>query len=162
MKTEICIITAFNAEVKYCFHSVIGVCNNMELASSEMRAYIAKTFENSMVLNEDDNGACNGRFDDWIDKNYIFGSPDLWSYFDLSNLKSYQLKIHKAAIDANQHEAYALLRSSIVGVDTELLGVYSSQYEADGALNAIDLDDGWADEGYYDGHYTTVEKFKID
>lgn len=143
-------------------HSVIGACKALDLVVAKLRERITVTFEDNKEWWEDED-AIDERYQEWIDENYLDDEHLAWSYTDDDGVE-YLFKIVAAEIESDSllQEAFAVLHTCIDGVDntTELVGVYTSQEDADKALEAyrseVQCEDCFVE------HVVTVERFTIE
>ncbi len=153
------------ADFESCTHSVIGACKALDLAVAKLIKHIAETFENNKEWweDEEDEDAINEQYQKWIAENYLDDELLAWSYTDDDGVE-YLFKIVAAEMesDSMSQEAFAVLYTCIDGVDntTELVGVYTSQEDADKALEAyrseVQCEDCFVE------HVVTVERFTIE
>ena len=165
MSDHVFLITSHEADFESCTHSVIGACRALDLAVAKLREHIAVTFEDNKGWweDEDDEDAINEQYEEWIAENYLDDEHLAWSYTDDDGIE-YLFKIVAAEIelDSMSQEAFAVLHTCIDGVDntTELVGVYTSQEDADKALeeyrSEVQCEDCFVE------HVVTVERFTIE
>lgn len=149
-------------------HSVIGACNALDLAVAKLREHIAETFEDNKEWweDEEDEDAINEQYEEWIDENYLDEEHLVWTYTDDDGIE-YLFMIVAAEIGSGSpsQEAFAVLHTCIDGVDnkTELVGVYTSQEDADMALEAHQLAiQCEEDVDSFIENVVTVERFTIE
>ena len=165
------LIISHEADFESCTHSVIGACMALDLAVAKLREHIAVTFENNKEWwedeeDEEDEDAINEQYQEWIAENYIDDEHLAWSYTDDDGVE-YLFKIVAAEIESNSmsQEAFAVLHTCIDGIDntTELVGVYTSQEDADKALEAYRSEvQCEEDEDCFIENVVTVERFTIE
>lgn len=156
------LLFSHEADFESCTHSVIGACKALDLAVAILREHIAGTFEDNKECWEDED-AIDERYQEWIDENYLDDEHFVWSYTDDDGTE-YLFKIVAAEIESGfpLQEAFAILHTCVDGVDnkTELVGVYTSQEDADKALEAyrseVQCEDCFVE------HVVTVERFTIE
>ena len=162
------LITYQGVDTEYCTHSVIGACKALDLAVAKLREHIAVTFEDNKEWweDEDDEDVINEQYQEWIDENYLDDEHLAWSYTDDDGVE-YLFKIVAAEIESDSllQEAFAVLHTCVDGVDnkTELVGVYTSQEDADKALEAYQSEARCEeDEDCFVENVVTVERFTIE
>lgn len=117
----------------------------LDLAIAKLREHIAVIFEDNKERweDEEDENAINEQCQEWIDENYLDEEHLAWSYTDDDGAE-YLFKIVAAEIesDAPLQEAFAVLHTCIDGVDnkTEVVGVFTSQEDADKAKDVYQLE----------------------
>ena len=168
MKVLLYLIISHETDFESCTHSVIGACKALDLAVAKLREHIAETFEDNKEWWEDEENedAINEQYQEWIDENYLDDEHLAWSYTDDDGIE-YLFKIVAAEIESGSplQEAFAVLYTCIDGVDnkTELVGVYTSQEDADKALEAYQAEARCEeDEDYFVENVLTVERFTIE
>ena len=152
------------ADSESCTHSVIGASKALDLAVAKLREHIAETFENNKEWweDEEDEDAINEQYQEWIAENYIDDEHLAWSYTDDGVEYLFKIVVAEIESDSMSQEAFAVLHTCIDGVDntTELVGVYTSQEDADKALEAyrseVQCEDCFVE------HVVTVERFTIE
>ena len=162
------LIISHEADFESCTHSVIGACNALDLAVAKLQEHIAETFEddNEWWEDENDENAINEQCQEWIDENYLDDEHLAWSYTDEDGIE-YLFQIVAAEIESDSllQEAFAVLHTCVDGVDnkTELVGVYTSQEDADKALEAYQSEARCEeDEDCFVENVVTVERFTIE
>ena len=168
MGVSLYLIISHEVDFESCTHSVIGACKALDLAVAKLREHIAVTFEDNKEWweDEDDEDAINEQYQEWIAENYLDDEHLAWSYTDDDGIE-YLFKIVAAEIelDSMLQEAFAVLHTCIDGVDntTELVGVYTSQEDADKALEACQSEARCEeDEDGFVENVVTVERFTIE
>lgn len=168
MSEHIYLITSHEADFESCTHSVIGACKALDLAVTKLRERIAETFEDNKEWWEDEENedAINEQYQEWIDENYLDDEHLAWSYTDDDGVE-YLFNIVVAEIESGfpLQEAFAVLHTCIDGVDnkTELVGVYTSQEDADKALETYQSEAQCEeDEDCFIENVVTVERFTIE
>lgn len=168
MITSFYLIISHEVDFESCTHSVIGACNALDLAVAKLIEHIAETFEGNKEWweDEEDENAINEQYQEWIAENYMDDEHLAWSYTD-DDCVEYLFKIAAAEIESDSlsQEAFAVLHTCIDGVDnkTELVGVYTSQEEADKALETYQSEAQCEeDEGCFIENVVTVERFTIE
>ncbi|MBO5836007.1 MAG: hypothetical protein J6R12_08200 [Bacteroidales bacterium] len=158
----------YEADFESCTHSVIGACKALDLAVAKLREHIAETFEGNKEWweDEEDENAINEQYQEWIAENYMDDEHLAWSYTD-DDCVEYLFKIVAAEIESDSlsQEAFAVLHTCIDGVDnrTELVGVYTSQEDADKALETYQSEAQCEeDEDCFIENVVTVERFTVE
>ena len=113
-----------------------------------------------------DEDAINEQYQEWIAENQNDDEHLAWSYTDDDGVE-YQFKIVAAEIESGfpLQEAFAVLHTCVDGVDnkTELVGVYTSQEDADKALETCQSEAQCEeDEDCFIENVVTVERFTIE
>ena len=168
MRVCLYLIISHEADFESCTHSVIGACKALDLVVAKLREHIAVTFEDNKEWweDEDDEDAINEQYQEWIAENYLDDEHLAWSYTDDDGVE-YLFKIVAEEIESSipLQEAFAVLHTCVDGVDnkTELVGVYTSQEDADKALETY-LSEAQCeeDEECFIEHVVTVERFTIE
>lgn len=162
------LITSHEADFESCTHSVIGACKALDLVVAKLREHIAETFEDNKEWWEDEENedAINEQYQEWIDENYLDDEHLAWSYTDDDGIE-YLFKIVVAEIESDSplQETYVILHTCIDGVDnkTEVVGIYTSQKDADKALEAYQSEvQCEEDEDCFVENVVTVERFAIE
>ena len=167
-KMRLYLLYFHEADFESCTHSVICACKALDLAVAKLIEHIAETFEGNKEWWEDEENedAINEQYQEWIAQNYIDDEHLAWSYTDDDGVE-YLFKIIAAEVESDSmpQEAFAVLHTCIDGVDnkTELVGVYTSQEDADKALEAYQSEaQREEDEDCFVEHVVTVERFTIE
>ena len=165
MRKSLYLTISHEADFESCTHSVIGACKALDLVVAKLREHIAVTFEDNKEWWEDEENenAINEQYQEWIDENYLDDEHLAWAYTNDDSIE-YLFKIVAAEIESDSllQEAFAVLYTCIDGVDnkTELVGVYTSQEDADKALEAyrskVQCEDCFIE------NVVTVERFTIE
>ena len=162
------LITYHGVDTEYCTHSVIGACKALDLVVAKLRERITVTFEDNKEWWEDEENenAINEQYEEWIDENYLDDEHLAWSHTDDDGVE-YLFKIVAAEIESDSllQEAFAVLHTCVDGVDnkTELVGVYTSQEDADKALEACQSEARCEeDEDCFIENVVTVERFSVE
>ena len=144
MKNEIFIITHTSIDEDTSNVKVIGAYTSLENAVEEMQNAIYNEFEENKEWWEDDDEGddyIEEQYQEWIEEQYADDECSLWAYTSDDPVE-HTFKIHTAPIDfmSELQDAYAVLHTRIDGVDnqTELIGVYATQKEADIAMKEYD------------------------
>ena len=167
-KMRLYLLYFHEADFESCTHSVIGACKALDLVVAKLREHIAETFEDNKEWWEDEENedAINEQYQEWIDENYLDDEHLAWSYTDDDGIE-YLFKIVVAEIESDSplQEAFAVLHTCIDGVDnkTELVGVYTSQEDADKALEACQSEARCEeDEDCFIENVVTVGRFSVE
>jgi hypothetical protein len=167
MGVSLYLIISHEADFESCTHSVIGACKALDLAVAKLREHIAEIFEDNKEWWEDEENedAINEQYQEWIDENYLDDEHLAWSYTDDDGVE-HLFKIVAAEIESGipSQEAFAVLHTCVDGIDnkTELVGVYTSQEDADKALEACQPEARCEeDEDCFIENVVTVEKIYV-
>ena len=167
MSDHVFLITSHEADFESCTHSVIGACKALDLAVAKLREHIAVTFEDNKEWweDEDDEDAINEQYQEWIAENYLDDEHLAWSYTDDDGVE-YLFKIVAAEIESDSllQEAFAVVHTCIDGIDntTELVGVYTSQEDANMVLITYRAECVCDDEDGFVENVVTVERVTIE
>lgn len=150
-----------------CSHSVIGACNSLDSAVVKLHKHITEAFEDNKEWwdDEEDEDAINEPYQEWIDENYLDDEHLAWSYTDDDGIE-YLFKIVAAEIEYSSplQDVYVVLYTCIDGCDnnTELIGVYPSQEEANMAMETCQTEYVCNDKDGFMENVFSVEKVAIE
>ena len=146
MRKDIYIITHTSIDEDSGDAKVIGAYTSLENAVEKMQNAIYEEFdENKEWWEDDDEGDdyIEEQYQEWIEEQYADDERTLWTYTS-DDPAEYTFKIHIVPLDfkTELQDAYVVLHTRIDGVDnqTELIGVYATQKEADLAVKKYDED----------------------
>lgn len=167
MKKQFWIITHTTIDMEMGEINVGGAYSNIENAVEKMRCDIYSKFEENKEWweDEEDEQTIEEQYNEWIDENYIDEDYLAWIYTDDDEIE-HHYQIHNATIETETelHELYAIIRTCIDGEEnnTELLGVYTSQDEAEGLLGEfepeVEMDE---DDDCFLENIITIEKITL-
>ena len=151
MKKSLYLIVSHEIDFEFCTHSVMGACNSLDLAVSKMREFIVENFDElgyKELLEEYEECSVKEQFQEWINENYLDDEHTLWSY--TSDDVEYVYKVVTIELDGEEspQEAYALVHTCVDGIvnNTVVVGVYTTQEEADSAMESYQAENDSDDE----------------
>lgn len=167
MKYELYIIVSCKIDADSSTQTILGTYSNIENAVEKMRCDIYSKFEENKEWweDEEDEQTIEEQYNEWIDENYIDEDYLAWIYTDDDEIE-HHYQIHNATIETETvlQELYAIIRTCIDGEEnnTELLGVYTSQDEAEGLLgefeSEVEMDE---DDDCFLENIITIEKITL-
>ena len=146
MKNEIYIITYTSIDEDTGDAKIVGAYSTPNIATEEMYKVIYAEFEDNKEWWEDDDEGddyIEEQYQEWIEEQYADDERTLWTYTS-DDPAEYTFKIHivQLVFKTELQDAYVVLHTRIDGEDnqTELIGVYATQKEADLAVKEYDED----------------------
>lgn len=146
---------------------VVGAYASLENAVEKMRNAIYAEFEeNKGWWEDDDEGGeyIEEQYKEWIGEQYADDECTLWIYTNDAPIE-YIFKIHQTSIEfeTELREAYAVLRTCIDGENnnTELIGVYVTQDEANNAVRGYQAEHKCDENDGFIENILSVERFSI-